>query len=158
MTNALAKSEGVIYYHGVLGMRERGGRMIAKPIDAADVANIHTAIHTHIEAGSTLHTDEAKAYSGLVGRFFGHETINHSAGEYSRDGVTTNSIESVCALLKRGLHGVYHHASDKHIGRYVNEFAFRLNDCNVTRRTLARLDSLINAAIGRLLTYAELIA
>jgi hypothetical protein len=48
---------------------------------AADTANIHTAIHTHIEAGSTLHTDEAKAYSGLVGLFFKHGTVNHSGGE-----------------------------------------------------------------------------
>jgi len=154
----LKLGRGAVGKVAVLGMRERGGRMIAKPIDAADVANIHTAIHTHIEAGSTLHTDEAKAYSGLVGLFFGHETINHSAGEYSRNGVTTNGIESVWAVMKRGLHGVYHHASDKHLGRYVNEFAFRLNDGNVTRRTLARLDSLLNAAIGRRLTYKELTA
>lgn len=154
----LKAGRGPVGKVAILGMRERGGRTIAKPIDAADVANIHTAIHTHIEAGSTLHTDEAKAYSGLVGLFFGHQTINHSAGEYSRDGVTTNGIESVWALLKRGLHGVYHHASDKHLGRYVNEFAFRLNDGNVKRRTLARLDSLLNAAIGRRLTYKELTA
>jgi DUF2075 family protein len=40
-------------------------------------------------------------------------------------------IESVWALLKRGYHGVFHHFSDKHIGRYVDEFVFRLNDGNV---------------------------
>jgi len=139
-------------------LRERGGRTIAKPIDGADTANIHTAIHTHIEAGSTLHTDEAKAYSGLVGLFFKHGTVNHGAGEYVRDGVTTNSIESVWAVLKRGLHGVYHHASPKHIGRYVNEFTFRLNDGNVKRLTLDRLNSMIAATVGRRITYAELIA
>ncbi|SEH71703.1 transposase [Bathymodiolus azoricus thioautotrophic gill symbiont] len=27
-------------------------------------------------------------------------------------------------LLKRGYHGVFHHFSDKHIGRYVDEFGF----------------------------------
>jgi hypothetical protein len=36
------------------------------------------------------------------------------------------SLESVWALLKRGYHGVFHHFSDKHIGRYVDEFVFRL--------------------------------
>lgn len=149
---------GAVGKVAVMGMRERGGRTIAKPIDAADTANIHTAIHTHVEAGSTLHTDDHKAYSGLVGLFFDHATINHGAGEYSRDGVTTNSIESVWAVLKRGLHGVYHHASEKHIGRYVNEFTFRLNDGNVKRQTLDRLNSMIAATVGRRITYKELIA
>ena len=69
--------------------------------------------------------------------------VNHSEGEYVRDGVTTNSIESVFAVLKRGLIGVYHHASPKHLGRYVDEFAFRLNEGNVARHTLERLDSFV---------------
>jgi len=154
----LNAGRGAVGKVAVMGMRERGGRTIAKPIEAADTANIHTAIHTHVEAGSTLHTDEAKAYSGLVGLFFDHATVNHGAGEYSRDGVTTNSIESVWAVLKRGLTGVYHHASEKHLGRYVNEFTFRLNDGNVKRQTLDRLNSMIAATVGRRITYAELIA
>lgn len=142
----------------VMGMRERGGRTIAKPIASADTANLHTAIHTHIAAGSVLHTDEAPGYGGIGGLFFEHATINHSAGEYVRAGVTTNGIESVWAVLKRGLHGVYHHASAKHLGRYVNEFTFRLNDGNVKRHTLERLDSFIAACVGRRITYKELIA
>jgi transposase-like protein len=154
----LNAGRGTVGKSAVLGMRERGGRTIAKPIDVADTANIHTAIHTHIEAGSTLHTDEAKAYSGLVGLFFNHATVNHSAGEYSRNGVTTNGMESVWAVLKRGLTGVYHHTSEKHLGRYVNEFTFRLNDGNVKRQTIDRLNSMIAATVGRRITYQELIA
>lgn len=154
----LNAGRGAVGKVAVMGMRERGGRTIAKPVASPDTANLHTAIHTYIEAGSTLHTDEARAYAGLGGLFFTHETINHSAGEYVRDDVTTNSIESVWAVMKRGLHGVYHHASPKHIGRYVNEFTFRLNDGNVRRHTLARLDSFIAATVGRRITYKELIA
>jgi hypothetical protein len=44
-----------------------------------------------------------------------HEVVNHGAGEYSRQGVTTNGMESVWAVMKRGIHGVYHHASAKHL-------------------------------------------
>lgn len=154
----LKAGRGAVGKIAVIGMRERGGRTIAKPIDAADTANIHTEIHTHIEAGSTLHTDEAKAYSGLVGLFYSHATINHGAGEYKRGNVTTNGVESVWSVLKRGLTGVYHHASEKHLGRYVNEFTFRLNDGNVKRQTLDRLNSMISATVGRRITYQELIA
>jgi len=30
--------------------------------------------------------------------------------------------------MKRGLYGVYHHAGDKHLHHYVDEFTFRLNE------------------------------
>jgi hypothetical protein len=72
--------------------------------------------------------------------------------------VTTNGIESVWAVMKRGLHGVYHHASPKHLDRYVSEFTFRLNQGDVKHHTLTRLGSLFDAAIGRRITYKELIA
>ena len=105
-----------------------------------------------------LFTDEHKAYSGLGGLFFHHEAINHSGGEYGRGMITTNSIESVWALLKRGITGVYHHTSKKHLNRYVNEFTFRLNFGNVKFHTLERLDSFISASNGKRLTYKELTA
>jgi transposase-like protein len=142
----------------VLGMRERGGRTIAMPVEDVNTANLHRAIHTHIEAGSTIHTDEHAAYMGLGGLFFNRQSINHGAGEYVRGNVTTNGIESVWAVLKRGLHGVYHHASPKHLGRYVNEFAFRLNEGNVRTHTLDRLDALIVASARKRITYRQLIA
>jgi transposase-like protein len=139
----------------VMGMRERGGRVLAMPMDNTTANDLQQAIHINVEAGSTLHTDEAAAYGNVGGLFFKHETINHGAGEYVRGNVTTNSIESVWAVLKRGLNGVYHHASPKHLGRYVNEFTFRLNDGNVKRMTLARMDSFIRACAGRRITYKE---
>jgi len=104
-----------------------------------------------------LHTDEAGAYTGIGGRFFDHDTVNHGEGEFVRDAVTTNGVESVFAVLKRGLIGVYHHASKKHLGRYVDEFTFRLNEGNVKHHTLARLESLVGAAAGKRLTYKALI-
>jgi hypothetical protein len=55
----------------------------------------------------------------------------------------------VFAVLKRGLIGEYHHASKKHLGRYVDEFTFRLNEGNVKHHTLARLESLVGAVTGK---------
>ncbi|MBV8568875.1 MAG: IS1595 family transposase, partial [Methylobacteriaceae bacterium] len=120
----LKAGRGTVGKTPVLGMRERGGRTIAMPIASADKATIQGVIAEHVEAGSTLNTDEAGAYVDIDGLSFKHETINHGASEFVRDDVTTNGIESVFAVLKRGLIGVYHHTSPKHLGRYVDEFAF----------------------------------
>ena len=74
-----------------------------------------------------------------------------------RDDVTTNGMESVFAVLKRGLVGVYHHTSPKHLDRYVDEFSFRLNEGNVKNHTLTRLDSFVDGTAGKRLTYKALI-
>lgn len=154
----LNAGRGAVGKSAVVGLRERGGRTIAKLIKNADSDTLHQAIHQHVQVNSTLHTDEAAVYSGIGGLYFRHETINHGAGEFVRGNVSTNGIESVFAVLKRGLNGVYHHASPKHIGRYVSEFAFRLNEGHVKRHTLERLDSFVRATIGKRITYKELIA
>ena len=153
----LNAGRGTVGKTAVLAMRERGGRTIAAPILKADKATIQSAIIEQVEVGSTIHTDEHSAYDGLRAKSFAHETVHHSAGEYVRGDVTTNGIESVFAVFKRGLHGVYHHASPKHLGRYVDEFAFRLNEGNVKNHTLARLDSLVTGSAGKRLTYKKLI-
>ena len=151
----LHAGRGAVGKTAVLGMRERGGRTRAMPIEAADSDVIHDEIREHVEPGSTIHTDEFAAYRGLVG--FTHETVNHGASEFVRDDVTTNNIESVFAVLKRGIYGTFHHISPKHTHRYVDEFSFRLNEGNVKRHTLQRLDSFVDGTAGKRLTYRDLI-
>ncbi len=156
----LKAGRGAVGKTAVLGMRERGkkGSTKAFKLDNTDAQTIQDTIIQHVEVGSTLHTDEAGAYADIGGLFFNHDTVNHSQKEFVRDDVTTNGIESVFAVLKRGLIGVYHHASPKHLSRYVDEFAFRLNDGNVARHTLERLDSFVSGVAGKRLTYKALIA
>lgn len=132
-------------------------KMAITKVESVDQTSLFTAIHENIAPGTMIHTDELVGYNG-IDEVYGHESINHGAKEYARDGVSTNSIESVWAVLKRGLHGVYHHASKKHLGRYVDEFTFRLNEGDVKRHTLERLDSLVTATAGRRITYGELTA
>ena len=154
----LKAGRGTVGKIAVLGMRERGkgGRTKAMPVGGTDKLNLQAEIKAAVEPGSMLHTDEHKGYLGLSPTY-GHETVDHSAKEYVRDDVTTNGIESVWAVMKRGLHGVYHHASEKHLHRYVDEFAFRLNEGNVERHTMQRLESFIEKAAGKRLTYKALI-
>jgi len=50
-----------------------------------------------------------------------------TAEEYVRGNVYTNSVEGFFAILKRGIFGTFHHISEAHLGRYLNEFDFRYN-------------------------------
>jgi transposase-like protein len=154
----LRVGRGPVGKTAVLGMRERDGRTILFPINERTLQTVTEKVHTNIELGSQLYTDDALMFSDLDGLFFKHESVNHSAGEYARGAASTNSIESVWAVMKRGVYGVYHHISPKHTGRYTDEFAFRLNEGNVKNHTLQRLDSFVGAIVGKRLTYKELTA
>jgi len=140
----------------VVGMRERGGRAKAVPVETVGGPMLVGLVLQNVEKGATVHTDEWRGYHNLK-HDYKHSTVNHKEMQYVYNGASTNSIESVWAVMKRGLHGVYHHASKKHIGRYVNEFTWRLNEGNVARHSLERLASFVDAVSGRRITYDELI-
>lgn len=154
----LRAGRGAVGKQIVLGMRERDGNTKAFVIPANDLGTVQQCLFDNIEIGSTIYSDEHASYNGLDGLFFRHSAVNHSQGVYGLGTVNVNSIESVWAVLKRGLTGVYHHASKKHLSRYVDEFAFRLNAGDVKRHTLQRLDSFVSAVAGKRITYKELIA
>ncbi len=154
----LHAGRGPVGKAAVLGMRERGGRTRAQVVQQRNLDFIHGEINAGVEVGSQLYTDDHIVFEGLDGLFYRHESVNHSAGEYARGAASTNSIESVWAVLKRGIHGVYHQVSPKHLHRYIDEFTFRLNEGDVKRHTLRRLESFIDAIAGKRLTYARLIA
>jgi transposase-like protein len=154
----LHAGRGPVGKTAVVGMRQRGGRTVAHPVEDTGAETLEGAIKARVSEGATIHTDENRSYCGLSAASFDHASINHSLGEYGRGEVNTNSIESVWALLKRGIHGIYHSVSKKHLGRYVSEVTFRLNDGNVKRHSMERLSSLVSAATGRRLTYKQLIA
>lgn len=78
--------------------------------------------------GSKVYTDDWTGYLGLTERYgFEHEAVNHSAKEYVRGDVHTNTIEGFWSLVKRGLGGVYHSVSKKYLQTYLNEYSFRYN-------------------------------
>ncbi len=149
---------GYVGKTAVLGMKERNGKTRAIKMSEVNRVSVQTTIRQNVETGSTINTDEFSGYQGIANSGYLHKTVNHSAKEFVRNTVTTNSVESVFAVMRRGMHGVYHHASKKHIGRYLNEFTFRLNEGNVERHTLDRLNSFVDATAGRRITYKDLIA
>lgn len=140
----------------VLGMRERGGKTKAMPVERRDAETLEKEISENVVKGSIVFTDEHKGYSGLLGKDFEHGTVNHSAKEFVNGMASTNGIESVWAVLKRGYNGVYHNWSKKHMRQYINEFSFRLNEGNCKIDTEDRLDSLFKAMPRKTITFEEL--
>ena len=141
----LDAGRGTVGKQGVLGMREREGRVKAEPVSAEDQETISSAINQHIKPGSTLYTDDHRGYTGVRGIFYHHKTVKHSVKEFVNGMAHTNGIESVWAILKRGFNGVYHNWSRKHCRQYINEFTFWLNEGNCQIDTQDRIDSLFRA-------------
>lgn len=102
------------------------GKVVAKKAKDTKGKTLKKFIHDKVEKGSEIMTDEWQAYRGLS-KNFDHFVIKHNQGEYVRGKVHTNSIENFWSLLKRGITGQYHWLSDKHLGKYIDEFCFRHN-------------------------------
>jgi transposase-like protein len=85
-----------------------------------------------------------------------HKTCNHSAKKYVDDMAHTNGMESVWAVLKRGIYGTFHDISEKHLQLYLSEFSFRLNEGNCEIDMIDRLHSMVKGVKGKRVTYAML--
>lgn len=112
----------------VLGMVERGGDVVTRHIQDRSARNIAPNIKRYVKQGSRLHTDDWTGYQVLTERHgYEVETVNHSAKEYVRGNVHTNTIEGFWASVKRGINGTYVWVSKKHLQTYLREFEYRHN-------------------------------
>lgn len=139
----------------VFGALERGGRVRARVIADVTGANLRAAVEEHIDKSAHLVTDENTGYIAVGKEYQSHETVCHSRREYVREGVTTNSIESFWAILKRGVMGTFHNISRKHLQRYLDEFEYRYNTRKVDDGE--RLALAIRGANGKRLTYQDMV-
>lgn len=137
----------------VLGMVERKGNVRAMHVANASENELLPHIAKNISSKSIIYSDELSSYNKLK-RVYDHKTVAHSRGEYVRGRVSTNTIESFWALLKRGIYGIYHFTSKKHLQLYVDEFVFRYNTRQGTEGE--RFDLLLSNIENRI-TYKELI-
>ncbi|MGQ2991499.1 MAG: IS1595 family transposase [Brevundimonas sp.] len=138
----------------VVALVERGGKAKVFHVAVADKATVSAIVMANVDPASRLHTDESRLYVGAADVFASHETVKHSAGEYARGDVNTNSAEGFFGVFKKGMKGVYQHCSEKHLNRYVTEFGFRHN----TRAKLGfndtmRTDLAVLGTVGKRLTY-----
>ena len=106
---------------------QRGGKTKVSVVKDVSALTVESKVVNSVKFGTNLLTDDFASYVRL-GKFYPHEIVKHSLGEYVRPGgVHTNSAESFWALFKRGYIGIYHYMSGKHLQRYADEFCFRFD-------------------------------
>ena len=131
---------------------QRNGQVRAKIVEQTNHSTLRSEILKNVKVGSSLYTDQYKAYNGL--KLYKHKKVKHSVGEYVKGIVHTNSIESFWALLKRGYYGIYHYMSKKHFQKYVNEFVRRFNGKDISLQE--QLTMIVRDGVGIRLTYGRL--
>jgi transposase-like protein len=138
----------------IVSLVERGGNVRSFHVAVADGATVASIVNENVLRETRLHTDESRLYTQVGANFAAHETVVHSAKEYARGDVTTNSVEGYFSIFKRGMKGVYQHCKENHLHRYLAEYDFRYNH----REALGfndgeRATKAIANASGKRLTY-----
>lgn len=137
----------------VVGMVEREGKLNAKAVDNVKAETLSREIINRVKTSAKLYTDEWIGYKDLE-RVYDHNIVKHNQNKYVNGKIYTNTIEGFWSLLKRGIIGIYHFISKKHLQKYVDEFVFRYNTRNHT------IESRFNLLLSNLenrLTYKTLI-
>lgn len=148
------KQTGVKDKTPVLGMLQREKGFMGKVIRKAYHMEILPILYNKIKFSATVITDGFGAYHSLSELYKQHVIINHEKDEYVNGEYHTNTIEGFWSLLKRGIIGIYHFTSDKHLQKYVDEFAFRYN--TRTSTTATRFNLMLLECENRI-TYSQLI-
>lgn len=130
----------------VFGAVERKGKVIAVTVPNVDRVTLMPHVRKHVIPASTIYTDEMGAYDPLKQNGYKHQIINHSEHVYVSGDVHTNTIEGFWSLVKRGIGGVYHAVSAKHLQGYLNEYAWRYNHRNEGR---VMFETLLLRVVGR---------
>ena len=144
-----AKSKTVVF-----GMVERGGDLRLNVIERASEPSVKPVIRSNISNTATVNTDEGRHFAWMH-REYEHKQVKHALGQYVDGDAYTNTIEGAFGHFKRAIVGIYHHASDKHIGRYTEMFAWRWNSREMNEGE--RVNFLLKSTQGRKLTYKMLI-
>ncbi len=139
----------------VIGLIQRDGKAIVKAIDSISRDNVREVINTYVaKEGTTLMTDESSIYRfGLRG--YDRKFVTHSKGQWV-DGIChTNTVEGLWSIMKRGIYGIYHRVTAKHLQAYCDEYAFRYNSRSI--KDSQRFTLSLGNLTGRL-TYKSLIS
>ena len=111
----------------VMGMVQRGGKVISKKIEAPQTHILLGELQKNVKFGSRLITDDHTSYRKAMRLGFRHDIINHSKHKFAKGDIYTNTIEGFWSQMKRSIDGTYHSVSSKHLQSYVDEFSYYYN-------------------------------
>ena len=136
----------------IFGMVERRGTARALVVKDTRAATLMPIIRQFCADNARLFTDELSSYSRLEEEGYAHGVIRHGDGEYSRGGVSTNTIEGFWSHFKRMVFGTYHFVSKGYLQTYVDESVYRYN----TREwdESARFSDMFGKAV-KVMTYKD---
>jgi transposase-like protein len=151
------KGRGGDHKEKIVSVVERNGEVRSFHVKAVNGVTLRTILTEQIAADANLMTDELRLYKPIGKEFASHQTVKHSAKEYVRGDVHTNTIEGFFSIFKRGMIGTFHHVGRQHLRRYTKEFDFRYN----TRSALGFTDTdraalALKGISGKRLTYKRL--
>lgn len=112
----------------VFGMLERNSKVVAKVVLDTKSTTLLPIIHKYINYTAKVYTDDW--FYGDIDKYYSREQVNHSIHYYGNGDTHTNTIEGFWSIMKRGIIGIYHFTSRKHLQLYVDEFIFRYNNRN----------------------------
>lgn len=139
----------------VFGLLQRDGILRVQTVENVQAKTLIPIMVKNVAPQATIYSDEHTGYNKLNKGGFTHKTVIHRKGQYVDGDVHTQSIEGFWGMLKRGIIGIYHYTSRKHLQRYCDEFAFRYNTRQLDER--ARFDLSVSQADGKRLKYKTLI-
>jgi transposase-like protein len=138
----------------ILALVERGGSVRTFHVAVADQHTVCALVRENVAQESHVHTDESRLYNKEMMGVRRHKTVKHTANEYVRGDVTTNTVEGYFSVFKRGMRGVYQHCAEKHLHRYLAEFDFRYNNrAALGVNDAERAEALATGIVGKRLTY-----
>jgi len=118
-----------IGHSSVLSLVDRStGRARSIVVDDLKAKTLVPILRENIAKEATVYTDEAGQYNKLADDFAVHDFVRHSAEEYARGNIHTNTIEGYFSIFKRGMKGIYQHCAKKHLHRYMAEYDFRYSN------------------------------
>ncbi len=116
------------YKQPVYGMND-GKRIVLTAVpNRFDSKDLLQLTLEHTGAFERLISDQSHLYTDIAQTGIEVVQMNHSKGEYSKDGYSSNRIEGTFSHLKRRI-GLQHvRPTKKYIQLYLNEFCFRWNN------------------------------
>ena len=132
----------------LIGMVSRDGQVVVDVVPDVQRSSLEPVFRRRVAPGSAIYTDAASCYAFLEELGYGHEWVNHSAGEYARGEVHQNRAENLWSLWRPFILP-FQGVAQRNLGAYAKMFQFERNHrhLNAFGRMMLILDTLLQESV-----------